>query len=684
MTIANSFAAKFAVATVAVAMALSAFAAPAQAQTTEELQAMINDLLAQVAGLQGQLGGGTAAAAGVCPYTWTRDLSSGATGMDVMKLQQFLNADPDTRVAVSGAGSAGMETEYYGPATGAAVAKFQTKYRADILSPLGLVNATMYFGAGSRAKANALCVAAPVVDDMDDEDMDDEDMDDEDMDDEDEDFELGGAANLDDFETDDASDDEIAEGDEDAPIAEFTVQFENGDAELDRLTVQILADGETDTSNIEPWDVFETLSLWVDGDKVAEKDADDEDDWLDEDDGTFRFTGLGLIGMEDEDLEIILAATVNDGLETSPAEIGNWFVEAQSIRFFDADGVSDDDSSTGDLGGSGQAEFEIQEEGDEDELIVRSNTNDPDATTLQLEDDQTSDWMTIFIFDLDTEDSENDIQVEGLQVDVDATEDGTTPTTTALLIDDARLVVDGEEYDDVTITHGTTGTFVFDLDDEDFFIDAGDRVSVEFQVEFEALTALLEGATVEASTDSGTGLDAEGADNLTGSQLEGSATGEEHTLRTEGAVLSPDSTDEDLKVNDDQTAADDEGVFKVVFDVTAFETDIFVNKSAASGTTMGTAGANFLIEDTNGDAVTDAATTSVASLTSTADTEGTRWIVEEGETETFTLTVEYDPSVAGFYQLQLYSFNFNDTNAAPDTAQRALPSEDYETDALSI
>ncbi|NCT02157.1 hypothetical protein GW766_02820, partial [Candidatus Parcubacteria bacterium] len=98
MTLTKDIAAKFAIAIVAVAMVLSAFAPVAKAQTTEDLQKMINDLLAQVAALQASTGqGATSVASGVCPYTWTRDLAMGATGADVMKLQQFLNADLDTR-----------------------------------------------------------------------------------------------------------------------------------------------------------------------------------------------------------------------------------------------------------------------------------------------------------------------------------------------------------------------------------------------------------------------------------------------------------------------------------------------------------------------------------------------------------------------------------------------------------
>ena len=657
-TIANNVATKISVSIVAVALAFTAFA-PAQAQTTESLQQMINDLLAQVAQLQAGVGATTG---GSC-VSIAAPLTIGAQNADVTALQNRLLADGQTIPAGA--------TGYFGGQTQAALAGWQAAN--------GVAPAVGYYGPITKAAMDASCVPATTGGD---DDMDDDDMMDDDDDDSSDNSPLSGDADLEDFEIDDPSDDDIDEGAEDQEIAEFTIQFENGDAEIDRLEISVLAEGETDTSTIEPWDVFETLSLWVDGDKVAEEDVDDEDDWLDEDAGTFRFRGLELIARENDDLVIILAASIQNGLDTTPAEIGGWFVTAEEMRFFDADGVSDDDSTTDDLGGPDTSTFDIQEEGDEDELFIRSSTNDPDSTTFELEDDDNSGWETIFTFDLDTEDSTNDITMEGLQVDVAATEDGTLATSTLFLIDDVQLVVNGEVYDDVTITHGTPGTFLFDLDDEDWDIEAGDRVEVEFQVEFEALTALFEGATVEASTDSSVGLAAEGPENLTGSQLSGASTGELHTLRTEGAILAPDSESETLKINDDQDLTDDEGVFVISFDVTAFESDLFVNKTAASGTTMGTAGANFLVEDNAGNPV--AAGTSSASLTSTADTDGTNFRVDEGETETFTLTVEYDPAAPGFFQLQLYSLNFAVAAGNPTTQQRALEESDYETDALSI
>lgn len=88
------------------------------------------------------------ASADAATYTWSRSLSLGARGTDVKNLQMFLNMCADTKVSTSGAGSPGMETTYFGPATKAAVIKWQAARGVSPQSGL--------FGPLSRAKAAQL------------------------------------------------------------------------------------------------------------------------------------------------------------------------------------------------------------------------------------------------------------------------------------------------------------------------------------------------------------------------------------------------------------------------------------------------------------------------------------------------------------------------------------------------
>jgi hypothetical protein len=78
---------------------------------------------------------------------FARTLQLGSTGADVKSLQKFLNAR-GFKVAITGAGSPGLETLTFGPATKAAVIRFQVANNIQPTSGL--------FGPITRAKANSL------------------------------------------------------------------------------------------------------------------------------------------------------------------------------------------------------------------------------------------------------------------------------------------------------------------------------------------------------------------------------------------------------------------------------------------------------------------------------------------------------------------------------------------------
>jgi hypothetical protein len=151
---------------IAIVTALTIFSmvSPVLAVTVEELQASINSLLTTLAGLQAQLAaltGGTAAPAACTGITFTSNLGEGSTGTDVKCLQALLNQNTDTQVATTGVGSPGAETTYFGSLTKAAVIKFQEKYAATILTPLGLTTGTGFVGSATRTKLNTLLTVTP-------------------------------------------------------------------------------------------------------------------------------------------------------------------------------------------------------------------------------------------------------------------------------------------------------------------------------------------------------------------------------------------------------------------------------------------------------------------------------------------------------------------------------------------
>ncbi len=84
-----------------------------------------------------------------------RILKLGSSGADVKSLQVFLN-NSGFVIAISGPGSKGNETMYFGPATKNALIKFQEFYANDILLPNGLTKGTGNLGPATIKKINAL------------------------------------------------------------------------------------------------------------------------------------------------------------------------------------------------------------------------------------------------------------------------------------------------------------------------------------------------------------------------------------------------------------------------------------------------------------------------------------------------------------------------------------------------
>jgi len=89
-------------------------------------------------------------------FSFETNLKYGQVLTDVKYLQIVLNSDSATRVAESGVGSPGHETNYFGSLTNAAVIKFQEKYYDEVLAPWKFAKGTGIVGPTTRDKLNKL------------------------------------------------------------------------------------------------------------------------------------------------------------------------------------------------------------------------------------------------------------------------------------------------------------------------------------------------------------------------------------------------------------------------------------------------------------------------------------------------------------------------------------------------
>ncbi|HTY39629.1 MAG TPA: peptidoglycan-binding domain-containing protein [Candidatus Paceibacterota bacterium] len=113
----------------------AAFVPAAYAQSTADLQAQIQALLAQISVLQSKLGSSSGSS---MSYTFAQDLTLGSKGADVTNLQQVLQSKGYLKVAPTG---------YFGSLTKAALVAWQ--------KDAGVSPASGYFGPKSRAAMNA-------------------------------------------------------------------------------------------------------------------------------------------------------------------------------------------------------------------------------------------------------------------------------------------------------------------------------------------------------------------------------------------------------------------------------------------------------------------------------------------------------------------------------------------------
>lgn len=674
MTQTNNIVAKAAVAFVAVAMAFSLVAPAAQAQDVSSMS--LEQLIALVNSLQTQLSGSPTTTS-TCSYTFTRSLGQGTSGADVMNLQKFLNSDPDLVVSLSGAGSPGMETSFYGPATAAAVSKFQTKYSADVLVPVGLTSPTGYFGPSSMAKANKLCDGSTTptgpgtgtgTGGL-----------------------QGGAGSIDDADfISSLNNEDVGEGQDDVEVMGLEIEADDSsDLRLVAVRVELehdVANSESGSDDLD--DYAEEVTIWFGGKQVGSVDVDDMSESNDIWSKTVTLDSGAIIrGGDVEDL--VVAITALNNIDSTDLSNNKWSVKIDSVRYEDAQGAVVTDTSTGDIDTYRTFEFASFSDANDVELSINESNDNPDSGTFQAED--SGDEVTLVIGEFEVEGS--DVELKELRVEIDPTSSSTEDIASEFL-----LMIDGEEVssvdaDDATTsaseTDGSAATYVFE--DIDTVLEEGETVEFSVVVVLnEVGVDFPEGDSLRATiTADATNVDAEdeSGDDLENAEIKGGITGNLIAFASEGIMVKMTNSSASQVLGLDSTSADDQGKYVVEFEVTAFEETAYIELDAASSTNANSSdvGVAFSIENTSNATVAAGTNSAVLERLSGGSTAANNTIrINAGQTAKFRLTVYYDAAATGIYRVQMNEVGYAATAIAATAAEATTPEADFQSESVQV
>ncbi len=418
----------------------------------------------------------------------------------------------------------------------------------------------------------------------------------------------------------DYNNEEVGEGESEVPIMAFEVEADN-DSDVAVTSVKVEFD-ENGAGSMDLEDYASEVTVMLDGDVVGSADVSD-------------FTETSTNGTWTKTISLDCAAVAADSTGTFTIAVdGNnvidsndqdeaWLVDVLNVRFEDGDGVT----TTTDTDGDGlEKSFTWTSFANASDIELNATLTDGaeeinDAHVIDIDDTQDTKDEEILAFTLE---NKGDVDVTVNDIPVVVTTTGETDESALLL--KATLWQDGDQISSDSVAAG--GALVFE--NLDMAIDAGDSVDFVVAVDIQDTTGAADnGDTVQATlTVAGIDADDSEGDSLAGGDLTGAAAGGTHGLYDAGIMVNFVSAT--TTVNSGVAAVPDQGIFTVVFDVTAFDTDAYIDASSITDEAGGATYQDIVVNGAVGTGV----------LTSVADTAAnSTYRVRDGQTERFTLTM---------------------------------------------
>lgn len=653
-------------------LALSfAFVTPAKADLLSDLQAQVQALLAQIAAL----GGGSTTTGGSCT-TFTADFQQGSSGAEVIAIQKFLNSH-GAQVAVTGAGSPGNETSYFGAMTKAAVAKFQAAN--------GITPAAGYWGPITRAKANSMCMGTtpttpttPGGETLN-----------------------GSAGSIVVNETSaDVEEDVVTGGTE--KVLGFHVQASGSDVRVTNVRVKFTHSVNSGSPSDRLSNYASEISIWAGGQKIA---AMSPSSFVRDSSGVYSASipVSQVVRMNSNNkVTFHVGFTANTSIDSDDLG-GRWEAELVQVRYTDPSGATLFETPAANSIENANILVERLGTSGDVKLRMAEGSGNPKAGNVEVNDSGSTD-VTLLEFTL---------KAEGAAMEFDSLKASTTASGIDEMDDMVQefyLMRGSTQLAEVSgATSGISQALTFSLDDtEEISADSTQTYRIVAKLASIAETTgtgttFDQGDTLSASTsvsvwniNAKTSVDGKSVDS---SSRTGSVTNYVQTFYSEGIKVT--KVGENVSITNSDTPANSIGTYKMTVRVTAFGSeDVYLPLSATATSTAPqgalslTTGATFsMLRGTDGAATSTGASGTLArvsggSIVACGAVDCVK--IGGGSSADLELTVSFNPQVgeaAGQWRAQLWAIGHSDDEAADAAAELQVattPVEDFRTGFATI
>lgn len=486
----------------------------------------------------------------------------------------------------------------------------------------------------------------------------------------------GGAGSVESYEISSSyNNEEVGEDAEDTKVAGLKIESSE-DSDIEISAVKLVFDEGSAGSDFE--DYAAEVSIWMNGEEYARVDGDafnDDNAWT----KTVSLDSGAIIRSGDTE-ELIVAISGISNLDSADAT-DTWTVDFRSVRFEDADGVVTTEDPT-----TGLVTFSFESFATAADTALKITEGDEDINNARLLNvHATDDTDNVELLSVNIEiEGDSDVTIDSFPVTITTTE--TTGNDPDDLMSVLYLYADGEQIGSESLStadaDGSTEVVVFD--DLDYTIDAEDTVEFVVKAKFYSIADTLDaGDTVqvtfgETETDLAT-FDAEdeSGEDLADGDKTGTVTGDTMSIRDVGFNLAFVSSTAVVSHAGDvaNTSDHDRGTFTMVFDVTAFDGDIYIDETAPIETGDGT------MSDLTITGTDTYVTSSITSPTATDSTNSLK--VDEGTTDRFTITVVLEAGADGLFKVELADLLYALTDVDGDLSY-TFNLDDFETPQLFL